>query len=230
MRYQAALRPDCSTNTADKRKFKGYIGYKFIINLLFNAIRDHMIIECPNCNKKFSIDKKLIPENGRTLKCSSCDHIWHYKIPIIKSIDDLEIPQVKSTDIDTISSEIEKKNDEHNEEINEENLTDINQGVLSEKSTENEEYEENEEDITKYDDKDKENNIQGEKENEEKQGKIKMVSVYFIVVIISLLGLIFLLDTFKSYLISVFPTITPLFDSFNETLLDFKLFIKDLAN
>ena len=66
--------------------------------------------------------------------------------------------------------------------------------------------------------------------NEENQGKIKMVLVYFIVVIISLLGLIFLLDTFKSYLVSVFPTILPFFDSFYETLLDFKLFIKDLAN
>ena len=66
--------------------------------------------------------------------------------------------------------------------------------------------------------------------NEEKQGKIKMVLVYFIVVIISLLSLIFLLDTFKSYLISVFPTITPFLESFYETLLDFKLFIKDLAN
>ena len=38
-----------------------------------------MIIECPNCNKKFNLDEKLIPKNGRTLKCSSCNHIWHYK-------------------------------------------------------------------------------------------------------------------------------------------------------
>ena len=57
-----------------------------------------------------------------------------------------------------------------------------------------------------------------------------MILIYFIVVIISLLGLIFLLDTFKSYLISVFPTVTPFFDSFYETLIDFKLFVKDLIN
>ena len=100
MRYQAALRPDCSTNTADKRKFKGYIGYKFLINLVFNAIRDFMIIECPNCNKNFSLDKKLIPENGRTLKCSNCDHIWHFKIPITKNVDDLEISETKNTNLD----------------------------------------------------------------------------------------------------------------------------------
>ena len=57
-----------------------------------------------------------------------------------------------------------------------------------------------------------------------------MVLFNFIVVIMSLLGLIFLLDTFKSYLFNMFPSITPLFDSFYETLLDFKLFIKDLTN
>ena len=72
--------------------------------------------------------------------------------------------------------------------------------------------------------------LKEENKNEKKQGKIKMVLVYFVVLIISLIGLIFLLDTFKSYLISIFPTITPLFDSFYETFLDFKLFIKDLAN
>ena len=213
MRYQAALRPDCSTNTADKRKFKGYIDNKFLINLVLNAIRDPMIIECPNCNKKFSLDKKLIPENGRTLKCSSCYHIWHYKIPITESIDDIGISEDKNTNLDTNISEVKKKDVEHNEEINDENLTDTNHGVMSEENTE---YEE---DDTK-----------DEKEKEKKQGKIKMILVYFIVVIISLLGLILLLDTFKSYLFSIFPSIAPLFDSFYETLLDLKLFIKDLTN
>ena len=172
-----------------------------------------MIIECPNCNKKFNLDEKLIPENGRTLKCSSCDHIWHYKIPITKSIDDLKIPQNKNTNLDTNSSDVEKIDVKHDEEINDESLTDINQGVVTEEDAE-----------------DEEDDIKDEKGNEEKQGKLKMVLVYFIVVIISLLGLIFLLDTFKSYLSNVFPGITPLFNSFYETLLDFKLFIKDLTN
>ena len=199
-----------------------------------------MIIECPNCNKKFSIDKKLIPKNGRTLKCSSCDHIWHYKISINKSIDDSGIPQDKNTNLDTNISEVEKKEDENNEEINDENLTDINQGSLSEKNTDDEEDErdsiddeednEDKEDDIEEDEEDKEDDIKDEKVNEEKKGITKMILVYFIVVIISLLGLIFLLDTFKSNLLSVFPTITPFFDSFYETLLDFKLFIIDLAN
>ena len=172
-----------------------------------------MIIECPNCNKKFSIDKKLIPENGRTLKCSSCYHVWHYKITISESIDDIGISEDKNTNLDANISEVKKKDVEHNEEVNDENLTDTNHEILSEENTESEE-----------------DDINDEKENEKKQGKIKMILIYFIVVIISLLGLIFLLDTFKSYLFSIFPSIAPLFDSFYETLLDLKLFIKDLTN
>ena len=40
-----------------------------------------MIISCANCIKKFNINEKLIPENGRLLQCSSCNHKWHYRIP-----------------------------------------------------------------------------------------------------------------------------------------------------
>ena len=39
-----------------------------------------MIICCPNCNKQFKINLSLIPDNGRDLKCGSCDHLWFYKI------------------------------------------------------------------------------------------------------------------------------------------------------
>jgi predicted Zn finger-like uncharacterized protein len=39
-----------------------------------------MIIGCPNCNKQFKINLSLIPDNGRDLKCGSCDHVWFYKI------------------------------------------------------------------------------------------------------------------------------------------------------
>ena len=39
-----------------------------------------MIIGCPNCNKQFKINLSLIPDNGRDVKCGSCDHVWFYKI------------------------------------------------------------------------------------------------------------------------------------------------------
>jgi predicted Zn finger-like uncharacterized protein len=210
MRYQAALRPDCCTNTADKTKFKGYISYKFIINLIFNAIRDHMIIECPNCNKKFNLDRKLIPENGRTLKCGNCDHIWHYKITLNKNSDVQEISEDKNSKIDINTS---KKDNEIKEKFNDEDISDINKKVKSE---------------IKVDDSETEKD--NERVNYEKGVNLKVIFIFFVIFVISLLGLIFLLDTFKYNLSSVFPGIVPLFDSLYETLLDLKLFIKDLVN
>ena len=38
-----------------------------------------MIINCINCKKKFEVNSSLIPENGRTIQCGVCNHIWFYK-------------------------------------------------------------------------------------------------------------------------------------------------------
>tara|TARA_Y100001970_G_C13936692_1_gene701057 strand:+ start:113 stop:586 length:474 start_codon:yes stop_codon:yes gene_type:complete len=56
-----------------------------------------MIIECINCNKVFEVNSELIPENGRTIKCGSCNHVWFYnpKISDIKK----EIKKDVETDI-----------------------------------------------------------------------------------------------------------------------------------
>ena len=43
-----------------------------------------MIIECPNCNKKFDIDQNLIPNDGRLVQCGSCNHKWLFTINITK--------------------------------------------------------------------------------------------------------------------------------------------------
>ena len=51
-----------------------------------------MIIECVNCSKKFNVDSNLIPSEGRTIQCGSCNHIWFFK----KKDEILE----KSTNID----------------------------------------------------------------------------------------------------------------------------------
>ena len=37
-----------------------------------------MIIECINCNKVFEVNSKLIPKNGRSIQCGSCNHVWFY--------------------------------------------------------------------------------------------------------------------------------------------------------
>ena len=47
-----------------------------------------MHIKCINCKKTFEIDEKLIPDSGRLLQCSKCDHQWFYnKEKIEKNID-----------------------------------------------------------------------------------------------------------------------------------------------
>ena len=38
-----------------------------------------MIIECIKCNKKFEVDRELIPEKGRNIQCGSCHHIWWFQ-------------------------------------------------------------------------------------------------------------------------------------------------------
>ena len=38
-----------------------------------------MIITCPRCQKSFNIDDKLIPTEGRLVKCGACNHTWFFK-------------------------------------------------------------------------------------------------------------------------------------------------------
>ena len=47
-----------------------------------------MIIACQNCNKKFDVDQNLIPEEGRLIQCSSCDHKWFFKNEILAKTKD----------------------------------------------------------------------------------------------------------------------------------------------
>ena len=169
-----------------------------------------MIIECPNCNKKFNLDEKLIPENGRSLKCGNCDHIWHYKITLKINSDVQKISEDKNSEIDINTS---KKDNEIKEKANDRDISNIKKEVISK---------------IKDDDSETKKN---DKRVDYKTGiELKMIFIYFVIFIISLLGLIFLLDTFKYNLSNVFPGIVPLFDSLYETLLDLKLFFKDLAN
>ena len=37
-----------------------------------------MIITCPSCGKNFDVDVNLIPDNGRLLKCGSCNQTWFF--------------------------------------------------------------------------------------------------------------------------------------------------------
>ena len=56
-----------------------------------------MIIKCEQCNKKFDIESSLIPEKGRLLQCSLCNHKWFHKKDVLeKSILNLENEKIPS--------------------------------------------------------------------------------------------------------------------------------------
>ena len=52
-----------------------------------------MIISCDQCLKKFEIDSKLIPDDGRLLQCSSCNNKWFYKKDIPEKTTVISEPQ-----------------------------------------------------------------------------------------------------------------------------------------
>jgi predicted Zn finger-like uncharacterized protein len=166
-----------------------------------------MIITCPNCNKKFKIDPALIPEDGRDLKCGSCDHVWLYKVENVRSIPLTLNENIYDNEIE--AHEVEKEND---------NKFSKNQ-FGSKKITEKEE----EEKRTKK-------SIEKQKsisENKEKNTGSKIFS-YLVVSILSSVALIILIDTLKTPLINVFPGLEIILFNLFETLHDIKLFIIDL--
>tara|TARA_Y100000768_G_C23728830_1_gene563843 strand:- start:164 stop:631 length:468 start_codon:yes stop_codon:yes gene_type:complete len=81
-----------------------------------------MIIECPNCNKKFEIDQNLVPNDGRLLQCGNCNHKWFFKINVIRKkivSDNISVPrkdEKKETDDSSSSSDYDTEHS--NEEIN----------------------------------------------------------------------------------------------------------------
>ena len=68
-----------------------------------------MIISCDQCLKKFEIDSKLIPDEGRLLQCSSCHNKWFYKRDIPKKT--TIASESQETHEDTKEIVVKKNND-----------------------------------------------------------------------------------------------------------------------
>src|SRR6056300_266160 len=161
-----------------------------------------MIISCPNCNKQFKINPSLIPDNGRDLKCGSCDHLWFYKIE-----DNKTEPLPLSDDFK--DKEIDNKIVENINKPNDVSLPKKTVGSIDET----------------------EDNI-AEKQlptkNKIKKNASSKFFSYLIVLIISFVALIILIDTLKVPLINIFPGLEILLFNLFEILKDIKLFIIDL--
>ena len=161
-----------------------------------------MIISCPNCNKQFKINPSLIPDNGRDLKCGSCDHLWFYKIE-----DNIPEPSTLHEDF------ADKKTD--NKIV--ENVNEPNDASLQEEIDDK---------INKTEDKIAEK--QKPVKNKIKKNTSSKFFSYLLVSIISFAALIILIDTLKVPLINIFPGLEILLFNLFEILKDIKLFIIDL--
>ena len=165
-----------------------------------------MIISCSNCNKQFKINPSLIPDNGRDVKCGSCNHIWFYKLKDNKT----ELPSL-------IDNFVDKKIEDV---IDNKIVDDINKpnDVSLEKEIDDR--------IDKIEDKIPEK--QKPLKNKIKKNTSSKFFSYLLVSIISFVALIILIDTLKVPLINVFPGLEILLFNLFEILKDIKLFIIDL--
>ena len=164
-----------------------------------------MIINCPNCNKRFKINTSLIPVEGRDLKCGSCDHVWFYKIED-KNLEPLSLKE-DIIDNEDKSEIVDKKIEQTNE--------------VKKSSSQSKIDTKDKKDLDKIADK------QIPSKNKTKNTSGKFFS-YIIVFIISFVALIILIDTLKTPLINIFPGLENILFSLFEMLKDIKLFIIDL--
>ena len=161
-----------------------------------------MIIDCISCSKKFEVNSSLIPENGRTIQCGSCNHVWFYK------------PQIDTQNDEAISDVNENQNDSE---------VDI--------SLSNKELDQNQTNQDKEIFNTNVNSISDTIEDKNKTRKIFGISKflsYLLVSIISFIALIIVLDTFKSPLSNTIPGLEIFLYNFFETLKDLYLFVKNL--
>ena len=157
-----------------------------------------MIIECINCNKVFEVNSELIPENGRTIQCGSCNHVWFYKP---------RIADVKKEIKQDVEINIKEK-----PTINQ--IKKIKQKVFEEK------------DYSKLKDK---KNYEITKYKPRKSLSFTKLLSYLIVLLITFVALLVIIDTFKTYLYQLFPSLELVIFSLFEILKDIQLFIKDLV-
>ena len=167
-----------------------------------------MIISCIKCNKKFTVDDKLIPELGRILECGSCLHQWHY-IPVLvinKNIDTKKIDDI----IKNHEPFIFDKNTNENNTIVEKNIPSVDNN-----NTENS--------IPNFEN----DNDQVEPVIENKKKKSNFLSK-LLVIIITFVAVIIILDTFRDQLLSIFPSLDLYLNSLYNVLTDIFLFVTNL--
>ena len=174
-----------------------------------------MIITCNNCNKKFDIDSNLIPDKGRSLQCSSCDHKWFFKKEVLEKT---VSPIVEDIDNDNVNTFVQN-NLSNKDEINPSNLQ---KEEVDEKIEVNKEEELKNKIDANINESTTANSIQ------KKQKNFKILNI-FIVAIISFVAFIIIVDTFKYPIGKIVPNIEFILYNLYESIKDISLFIRDLT-
>ena len=163
-----------------------------------------MIIECPACSKKFNIDEKLIPDEGRLLKCGNCEHTWFFK-------------KEENIELDTQN----KKTSQIEENKTEFNIKTVEEPIIKTKK------------IRKKNSKKHITSESTSKElvsiDKSSSSRENNITKKIFLIIISSIALILLFDTFKNQISVIFPGILKMSDSLYLVINDLKLFIKDLV-
>ena len=159
-----------------------------------------MIIDCINCTKKFEVNASLIPDNGRTIQCGTCNYVWFYKPKIEHAKNEIKTEVSSSNSNNNV---VENKEDDH-----------ANEKLLKTDETKNTEPSSNEliNEIKKT------------------TFSVSKFLSYFLVFLITFIALIIVLDTFKSPLSSIIPGLEIFLYNFFETLKDLYLLIKNLLS
>tara|TARA_B100000780_G_scaffold194061_1_gene136842 strand:+ start:367 stop:903 length:537 start_codon:yes stop_codon:yes gene_type:complete len=177
-----------------------------------------MIIACNNCHKKFDIDSKMIPENGRLLQCNGCNYQWFFKKDMTNE------PLQKVGVNNNLFKEIEPSQIEKTEEKNE--LTQIESSesiVLLDKKVRNDIIDKVV--IKNNSKKIKNDNLElGSRKNKKTYNILGSIIVF----IFSCIGLIIIVDTFQNPISRIFPNINFLLYNLYETIKDVILFFNDL--
>jgi len=167
-----------------------------------------MIISCIKCNKKFTVDDKLIPELGRILECGSCLHQWHY-IPILvinKNIDKSKTENIFKNEVPFIFD----KNTSENKKID--------QKIIPNPDNHNTETS-----IPNLEDnKDRVDPVVVNKKTKSNFLNKLLISI------ITFAALIIILDTFRDKLASIFPSLNLYLYSLYNVLTDIFLFFTNL--
>ena len=168
-----------------------------------------MIITCNNCTKKFDIDSDLIPEKGRLLQCSGCDHKWFFKK---KVINDPIIPVKINNPVE--DTNISKKKLDSVEIQSPKDIELLDNPNKDDTKLENDLLNKNEDLEPKL--------------NSSKNKKNYNILGITIVFIITFIALIIVLDTFQIPIGKIVPDIEFLLYNLYETINDIKLFLTDL--